>query len=123
VSEPAAPLTVAYDAECALCRSAARRLGKLDTRGRLTLVAFQDLAPRSDEQGELPRPGELAGALHVFRPDGSSVSGGKAVLEVASAVPRLRPIAALGRLPIVNRLVEPLYRLVARHRHRLSRLI
>jgi predicted DCC family thiol-disulfide oxidoreductase YuxK len=122
VSEPAAPLTVAYDAECALCRSAARRLGKLDTRGRLTLVPFQDLASR-DEQGEVPRSGELAGALHVFRADGSSVSGGKAVLEVASAIPRLRPIAALGRLPIVNRLVEPLYRLVARHRHRLSRLI
>lgn len=122
MSEPSAPLTVAYDAECALCRSAARRLGKLDTRGRLTLVSFQDLAPRSDET-DGPRPGELTGALHVFRPDGSSLSGGKAVLEVASAIPRLRPIAALGRLPIVNRLVEPLYRLVARHRHRLSRLI
>lgn len=122
MGEPTAPLTVAYDAECALCRSAARRLGKLDTRGRLALVSFQDLTPHSDETGG-PRLGELAGALHVFRPDGSSLSGGKAVLEVASAVPRLRPIAVLGRLPIVNRLVEPLYRLVAHHRHRLSRLI
>jgi hypothetical protein len=35
----------------------------------------------------------------------------------------LRPIARLGRLPLVNQLVEPLYRLVARHRHRLSRLL
>ena len=122
MSEPAAPLTVAYDGDCPLCRSAARRLEKLDTRGRLTLVPFQDLASR-DEQGNWPRPGELAGALHVIRPDGSFVSGGKAVLEVASEVPRLRPLAVLGRLPIVNRLVEPLYRLVARHRHRLSRLI
>lgn len=122
MSEPTAPLTVAYDAECALCRSAVRRLGKLDTRGRLSLVPFQELTPRSDEIGG-PRLGELAGALHVLRPDGSTVSGGQAVLEAASTVPSLRPIAALGRLPIVNRLVEPLYRLVARHRHRLSRLI
>jgi hypothetical protein len=32
-------------------------------------------------------------------------------------------VARLGRLPVVNRLVEPMYRLVARHRHRLSRLL
>ncbi|MGH2488097.1 MAG: thiol-disulfide oxidoreductase DCC family protein [Candidatus Limnocylindria bacterium] len=122
MSRPPGPLTVAYDGECTLCRSAARRLEKLDRHDRLTLVPFQELETRGRViRG--PRPGELAGALHVFRPDGSSVSGGHAVLEVASAVPSLRPIAALGRLPIVNRLVEPLYRLIARHRHRLSRLI
>jgi predicted DCC family thiol-disulfide oxidoreductase YuxK len=122
VSEPAAPLTVAYDGECPLCRAAARRLEKLDSNGRLTLVPFQELVP-GDHESRGSRLGELAGALHVFRPDGSSVSGGHAVLEVAAAVPRLRPVAALGRLPIVNRLVDPLYRLVARHRHSLSRLI
>jgi predicted DCC family thiol-disulfide oxidoreductase YuxK len=122
VSRQPAPLTVSYDAECALCRSAVRRLAKLDAHERLTLVPFQDLAP-GDELTDTPRPAELAGALHVRRPDGSWLSGGQAVLEVAAAVPRLRPIAALGRLPIVNRLVDPLYRIVARHRHRLSRLI
>jgi predicted DCC family thiol-disulfide oxidoreductase YuxK len=122
VSRPTAPLTVAYDGECALCRSAARRLDQLDGHQRLTLVPIQDLTP-GDELTDAPRPAELAGALHVRRPDGSWLSGGQAVLEVAAAVPRLRPIAALGRLPVVNRLVDPLYRLVARHRHRLSGLI
>ncbi len=122
MGRPSVPLTVAYDGECAMCISVARRLEKLDGRQRLTLVPLQDLAP-SDDLSDTPRPAELAGALHVQRPDGSWISGGQAVLEVAAAVPRLRPIAALGRLPIVNRLVDPLYRLVARHRHRLSRLI
>ncbi|MGH2463427.1 MAG: thiol-disulfide oxidoreductase DCC family protein [Candidatus Limnocylindria bacterium] len=122
MSQPAAPLTVAYDAECALCRSAARRLETLDRHQRVTLVPIRDMA-LGDQPTDAPRPGELAGALLVVRPDGSWLSGGQAVLEIAANVPLLRPIAALGRLPFVNRLVDPLYRLVARHRHRLSRVI
>jgi hypothetical protein len=38
-------------------------------------------------------------------------------------VPALRPVALLARLPFAHPFVEPVYALVARNRHRISRLL
>ncbi|MGH2393258.1 MAG: thiol-disulfide oxidoreductase DCC family protein [Candidatus Limnocylindria bacterium] len=118
-----ARLIVCYDGECGVCLAAIERLRKLDSAERLRFMPAQRVTSELPEFASRIEPGALSSALHVVEPDGQWVSGAEAVLRIAETVPRLRPIARLGRLPVVNRLVEPLYQLVARHRHRLSRLI
>jgi predicted DCC family thiol-disulfide oxidoreductase YuxK len=70
-----------------------------------------------------PAAAELAAVLHVRGPDGDWSTGGGAVLRIASAVPALWPLAQIGRLPPISLVVEPGYRLLARHRHQLGRLL
>lgn len=118
-----ARLTVCYDGECGVCLAAVARLRNLDGAEQLRFVPAQRVTSELPDFAARIEPGALSSALHVIEPDGRWVSGAEAVLRIAETVPRLRPIARLGRLPLVNQLVEPLYRLVARHRHRLSRLL
>jgi predicted DCC family thiol-disulfide oxidoreductase YuxK len=115
-------VTVCYDGSCPLCRESVARVQELYRGRRIRWVPYQDLAASDPELAKRLGSRDLASALHVIEADGSIRSGAAAVLRIADIVPRLRPFARLGRLPIVNRLVEPMYGLVARHRHRLSRL-
>jgi len=116
-------LTVCYDGECAVCAAAVERLAKLDRDRSLRIVPFQRVAGELPDVAARIDAADLTSALHVVEPDGRLTSGGEAVLRIAEAVPRLRLVARLGRLPLVSRLVEPMYGLVARHRHRLSRML
>lgn len=118
-----ASLIVCYDGACGVCAAAVQRLRRLDDERRLLFVPGHRVAIELPDVAARLEPSALSSALHVVESDGSWISGGEAVLRIAEAVPRLRPIARLGRLPVVNLLVEPLYRLVARHRHRLSRIL
>ncbi|HEX9738937.1 MAG TPA: DUF393 domain-containing protein [Candidatus Limnocylindria bacterium] len=118
-----ARLIVCYDGTCAVCAVAVTRLRTLDRDERLRFVPAQRATSEFPDFAARIEPGALSSALHVVEPDGRWVSGGEAVLRIAETLPRLRFVARLGRLPVVNRLVEPMYRLVARHRHRLSRLL
>jgi predicted DCC family thiol-disulfide oxidoreductase YuxK len=118
-----ARLIVCYDGECGVCLAAVERLRNLDGDERLRFVPAQRVTSEFPDFAARIEPGALSSALHVVEPDGRWVSGGEAVLRIAETLPRLRSVARLGRLPVVNRLVEPMYRLVARHRHRLSRLL
>jgi predicted DCC family thiol-disulfide oxidoreductase YuxK len=114
-------VTVCYDGACSLCQESVSRLQSLDRGRRIRWVAYQDLAETDPALARHLSTRDLGSALHVVETDGSIRSGAAGVLRIAEIVPRLRPFARLGRLPIVNRLVEPMYGLVARHRHRLSR--
>ena len=60
--------------------------------------------------------------LHVRDLDGRWVRGGAACLRIAAALPVLSPLALVGRLPFAPVVIERGYQLVARNRHRLSRL-
>jgi predicted DCC family thiol-disulfide oxidoreductase YuxK len=115
-------VTVCYDGACPLCRESVARVQAIYRGRRIRWVPYQDLAASDPELAKRLGSRDLASALHVIDDDGSVRSGADAILRIAEIVPRLRLFARLGRLPIVNRLVEPMYGLVARHRHRLSRL-
>lgn len=115
-------LTVCYDGACPLCAESVARIRNLDRARRIRWVPYQDLATADPALAGRLASRDLGSALHVVEPDGSVRSGAAAVLRIAEVVPRLRPFARLGRLPVVRHLVEPMYGLVARHRHRLSRL-
>ena len=47
----------------------------------------------------------------------------RAWLAIAGVVPALLPLGLVARLPVVRSLVEPTYGLIARNRHRISRLL
>jgi len=116
-----AELLVLYDGDCGLCSRTAQALRILDRRPSLSLVPLQRAAELLGDGS--PAAAELSEVLHVRDQDGDWLTGGSAVLRVASAVPALWPLAQVGRLAPISLMVEPGYRLLARHRHRLGRLL
>jgi len=114
------PLTVVFDGDCGVCQALAQALADRDRHRRLTFAAYQraDLATLS--------PGltrEMASrSVYAVAPDGTRWHGARAVFEMAKRLPGLWGwIGRIGALPPLSLLAEPVYRLVARHRMRISR--
>lgn len=117
-------VTVCYDGECPLCKESVARIKGVYHGRRIRWIPYQELQRDHPQLAEAIGSRDLSSALHVIEADGTTVSSGAAaVLRIADVVPRLRIFARLGRLPVVKLLVEPMYGFVARHRHRLSRLL
>lgn len=113
-----------YDGECPLCLESVARVKGVYHGRKIRWIPYQDLPADHPELAGAIGTRDLSSALHVIEADGTTVSSGAAaVLRIADIVPRLRVFARLGRLPVVSWLVEPMYGFVARHRHRLSRLL
>ena len=112
-------LLVLYDADCGICTHSARLLRRLDRGRRL------DLTPLGAATGlaDAPPPDVLGEALHVRDAAGRWAVGGAALVQIGRALPLLRPFALVAGLPGIRRLVEPAYRIVARNRHRISRVL
>ncbi|HWG91812.1 MAG TPA: DCC1-like thiol-disulfide oxidoreductase family protein [Candidatus Thermoplasmatota archaeon] len=111
------PATLIFDGDCGFCTRAARFVEKRDPRGRLTVLAAAspEAAARLDAAGLTET---AADTIVLF--EGPRVSlRSTAALRVAR---RLRwPWPLLAALLVVPRpLRDAVYRLVARHRHRLS---
>ena len=71
----------------------------------------------------MPSRDDLLATLHVRDQAGGWTRGGDAALRIAAAVPILAPLAVLGRVPGAPRVADAAYRLVARNRGPLSRLL
>jgi predicted DCC family thiol-disulfide oxidoreductase YuxK/uncharacterized membrane protein YphA (DoxX/SURF4 family) len=54
--------------------------------------------------------------IHVVDRDGQTYRGAQAILKIASQYPRLRMVAAIGRLPVIRPLLPVGYNIVARNR-------
>lgn len=114
------PLTIFYDASCPVCALEMDHLRARDAARRLVLVDMS--APGFDAtRFGLTLP-ELDAAIHALRPDGSIVRG-MAALRLAYAAAGLgwvlRPSAAAPLRP----LFDAGYRLFARHRKPVSRVL
>jgi predicted DCC family thiol-disulfide oxidoreductase YuxK len=116
----AGALLVLFDADCGFCARCAMVLQRLDRHHRLAFLPLQDAASLLTEA---PSREELAMTLHVRDLDGRWVRGGAAYMRIAAALPVLTPLALAGRLLFASTVIERGYQLVARNRHRLSRLL
>jgi predicted DCC family thiol-disulfide oxidoreductase YuxK len=116
----AGPLRVLYDGECGLCRAQALWLRRLDWRCRLRWEDFHASAAQGTCPAGLAREA-LEQSLHVVAADGRVLRGFLALRRLARCLPALWPFVPLLYLPGAASLGEPLYRLVARNRHRLDR--
>lgn len=112
-------LLVLYDSTCGICSRSARLLRRLDRAGRLHLMPLQ----AAGELAGVPPLDVLFDAIHVRDEHGRWSVGGAAWTRIGQEVTVLRPLAFLAALPVIRTFVEWTFALVARNRHRLSRLL
>lgn len=109
-----------YDGACGLCTAAARWVARRDAARRLRLVPYQSahlpsLAPHLTSEA-------CRRAVQWVHMDGRHCSGAQAVFEALRSLPGVwGVIGVVGTIPAVGLLAEPVYRLAAAHRSRLSR--
>jgi len=115
------PLFVLYDGHCGLCSRTAQALRLLDGRGRLRLMPLQLAA--AELGAAAPSVVAMTATLHAGFPGRGWSTGGAAAMRIASAIPILRSLAVVGSLPLINRLVEPGYVLLASNRDRIGRIL
>jgi predicted DCC family thiol-disulfide oxidoreductase YuxK len=109
-----------YDAECRLCRLAARAVVRLDRDEALAVLPLRDeeaaalLAPLSGE--------ERLASWRFVAPGGEIAGEGAGVPELLLALRLTRPLGHVVRL-VPAKALDAAYRLVARHRGRLGQLV
>jgi len=109
---------VLYDADCGLCTRTARVLRRLDRRRALCFVPAQ----AADGITGAPSLEIRLAALQVRDADGTWMAAGTGLIRIADAIPVLRPVALLARLPGMRRGIDEMYAVVAANRRRISRV-
>jgi predicted DCC family thiol-disulfide oxidoreductase YuxK len=110
---------VLYDQDCGFCRWGVDLLLRLDRRNELEAVSIQGLYG-ADVLSSMP-PRERLESWHVRSPGGRIWSGGEAVPVLLRLLPGGKgPARVAARFP---RIVDRLYRFVARNRSTLGRLV
>lgn len=109
-----------YDADCGFCWRSAAVLRMVDRARRLRLTPLQEAHHSAPDAPPIER---LLQSMHVRDGQGRWEAGGAAWLTISDVVPLLHPLGIVARLPVIRGFVEPAYELVARNRHRLSRLL
>jgi predicted DCC family thiol-disulfide oxidoreductase YuxK len=114
-----AVITVLYDEDCGFCRWSADRLRAWDTQHRLAFAAIQS-ARGAELLVAIPEAQRLD-SMHAVTTDGRVWSGGQAVRVILAELPGGGLLASIaGAFPGAT---ETTYRLVARHREGLGRLL
>lgn len=110
-------LTAWFDGACPLCRREIALLRRLDRRGS---IRFVDVSGGGAPECPIDKR-ELLARFHV-RENGQLLSGAGAFAAIWRAIPLLRPIGLLARIPIVLALLERAYLAFLGVRPRLQRL-
>ena len=111
-------VTVWYDGACPLCRREIGGLRRLDRRGA---IQFVDVSVGSSHSCPVSQE-ELLARFHA-RENGRLLSGAAAFAAMWRAIPVLRPLGELARIPPVLRLLEWSYRRFLVVRPHLQRLL
>jgi predicted DCC family thiol-disulfide oxidoreductase YuxK len=114
-----AVITVLYDEDCGFCRWSTDKLKASDMRRRLTFAAIQ--GPRGAELLYAVPEAQRFDSMHAVSLDGRVWSGGQAVRVILAQLPGGSILASIAAaLPDAT---DTIYRLVARHRERLGRML
>jgi predicted DCC family thiol-disulfide oxidoreductase YuxK len=105
------PLTVYYDDRCDMCIVAAQAAERHDRARR---IRWRGIAA----SGAPIERAEAVGEMHAVDGSGHVYRGYDAVVAIAAALPRLRPLARLLDARWVHPVGSRVYRLVARRRRR-----
>jgi predicted DCC family thiol-disulfide oxidoreductase YuxK len=116
------PTSLIYDPDCGLCTATAAWLARRVRPDRLRLVPLTE-APSDQDLADAVAGRPLIESLHAVRPDGSVVTGARAALAAGRLVPRWDFVAILLDHRPGHAILEPVYRLIARRRHRIGRLL
>jgi predicted DCC family thiol-disulfide oxidoreductase YuxK len=113
---------VIFDGECPVCTTL-KEFAKDRIEDRdLAFIAFQE---QDFEQAVPHLPvDEARQALYLVTENGKRLRGSRAVFEIMSEFPGFwGGLGKIFRLPPFYWIAEPFYRLFARHRHRVSKLL
>ncbi|RJY08291.1 thiol-disulfide oxidoreductase DCC family protein [Aurantiacibacter aquimixticola] len=110
-------VTVWYDGACPLCSREIAFLRRLDRRGAIDFVDVSGDSPANCPVSQ----DDLLQRFHVREGD-HVLSGAAGFAAMWRAIPLLRPLGELARLPLFGDAFERLYRLFLRIRPRLQRL-
>lgn len=116
------PLTIYFDASCALCNSEMQCIKRLDAESRLTLVDCS--APGFDDRAfhaEGITRDTMMNCLHAQDADGKWLKG-VAAFEVIYRAVDMAMIANLWGHPAIRPVAERAYPWIVKHRHLLSAL-
>ncbi len=106
--------TVFYDGSCSICLGLVERWGETFRRRGYEFETLQDAI--ASERYPLATE-EFEREMKLLTVDGRWLGGADALLELWAAVPWLRPLAWMGRLPGLNQLAHVCYRTIAARRH------
>ncbi len=110
-----------YDADCRLCRFAARVVDRLDRRRSLALLGLGDVLAEPLLEGVSEE--ERGSSLRLVLPDGRVLSAGAAALGVLERLPATGRLARSAALLHAQPAVDALYASITRNRDRLGRLV
>lgn len=114
---PDTPLTVWFDGACPLCKREVELFRRLDSR---RAIHFEDVS-QPDAMCPLDR-GELLARFHAQELGKPVVSGAAAFAAMWRAIPVLRPVGELARIPLVLWVLERVYVAFLRIRPRLQKV-
>lgn len=106
-----------YDGACPLCVRSRRWCQQRD---RAVNIRFRNFRAIADSELPLQRV-RMEESLWVRRADGAMLDGYEGWREILAVLPGWRWLAIVSGLPPLSWLGPPVYRFVARHRHRLAR--
>ncbi|MES2899085.1 MAG: DUF393 domain-containing protein [Pseudomonadota bacterium] len=115
-----AALTLYYDGKCPFCTTEMERLRQWDRHGRLGFVDIA--APGFDPSPLRVDMAELNREMYSMTADGQVLVGTRSILAAYSLVGRGWLVLPL-RVPLLRDFLSWLYRLFARHRYAMSRLL
>lgn len=113
----AEPLTVWHDGACPLCQREIALMRRLDRAGRIRFID----AAAGDASCPLDRA-VLLSRFHALE-NGVMLSGAAAFAAMWRAIPLLRPLGLLARLPVFAGLFERAYLAFLKVRPKLQRLL
>jgi predicted DCC family thiol-disulfide oxidoreductase YuxK len=107
-----------YDGDCAFCARCVALLQRWGPGAPIVYLPFQDQAALA----ALPpvARSDLEQAMHLFAPDGAVYAGAAAAPALLRLMPGGAALAAVFAVPGVPVLAAQVYRVIARHRHRLG---
>lgn len=105
---------VLYDADCRFCATLAKRFRALLAARYFELLPLQ--TPWVRQKLDLANH-ELLVEMRLLKPDGTTLGGVDALLEISRPFPLTWPIRQLAQFAVIKNLFHAIYRWVARHRH------
>ncbi|WLD92456.1 thiol-disulfide oxidoreductase DCC family protein [Alkalihalobacillus sp. AL-G] len=105
---------VYYDRDCILCKQTKKRLSRFDWFNQLAWVPIQEIDDASPQLDRFSVQEEM----HLITKNSTLYRGFYAVRRLSLQLPLLAPVGVLLYIPFVDRIGNPIYRWVARNRHR-----
>lgn len=112
-------MTVLYDGKCSLCKESKRIFEKLDWQQKVTWLSLQEYERTYGETSF--SPAELRKEIHLITSSGKVVKGYNAVRLIMLQSPPVFVLGLIMYLPLVPLIGKPIYKLVAKNRHKFFR--